>query len=124
MMEILLLNTLYKFQVVHSLPGRIRLHIPPIKKIPQKWHLESSYFELAKRIKGITKLEVCFLTGNALILYDTKITSEQDIINNFKELGKLALQHKTYFEKFSFEQKDELIEEFIKLSKSKYDFIE
>ncbi len=124
MIENFMINTLYKFQVLHSIPGRLRLHIPHIKKIPANWHLEESYFELAKRIKGIDKLELSFVTGNVLVLYDTKLTSEQDIIKNLKDLGKLAVQNKAFFEKFSPEQKDDMIEEFIKLSKSMYDFIE
>ncbi len=117
-------NTLYKFQVMHSIPGRLRLHIPYIKKIPENWHLEESYFELAKKVKGISKLELSFVTGNVLILYDVKLTNEQDIIKNLKELGKLALQNKSFFEKFNPEQKDEMIREFIRLGKSKCDFIE
>ncbi|MBP2026225.1 hypothetical protein J2Z35_000014 [Acetoanaerobium pronyense] len=124
MIEVMLLNTLYKFRIVHSLPGRLRLHIPLIKNIPSKWHIDSNYFDAVKRIKGISKIEVCFLTGNALIIYDKTLITENEILKNLKSMAKLALKNRGEFENYTPDKQTDAINHFIELMKENFDFIE
>lgn len=121
MIDVLLLNTLYKAQVVHSLPGRLRLHIPYIKKVPKEWHIDSSYFTLAQRIKGIHKVEICFTTANALIFYDHKLLTETQVIQLFKEMANIGATHKDEFSDYKPHQKDEAIRHFTSIMSKHFD---
>lgn len=113
--ESLLLNTLYKIQVVHSLPGRLRLHIPYIKKIPKEWHIEDNYFNIAQRICGIKKVDVCYQTANALVLYDKEVLSEDDVLKLFKDMASIGMRHRDEFLKYEPEEKREAVLHFVKI---------
>src|SRR5689334_16333639 len=61
--------------VIHALPGRLRIHVPDT--------LASQPQEAESRIAGlpgVTSARVSGVTGNALILYDASVTSEDDIL--------------------------------------------
>ncbi len=62
-------------QVVHSSPGRLRLHVSP-------WPPEREA-ELERRLRdveGVTSVRVNRITGNALVLYDTQRTVADRIL--------------------------------------------
>lgn len=105
--EELIHNMFIKIQVVHAIPGRMRLHIPYAKKIPKEWQFEEMYFNSAKQIKGVKKVEFCYETANALVLYDPKVTSQERLLETFKDIAKLAAKHNAELSKFTPEQKDE-----------------
>lgn len=119
--ESILLNTLYKIQVVHSLPGRLRLHIPYIKKIPKEWHIEDSYFTIAQRIKGIDKVDVCYHTANVLVIYDKNQLTEESVINIFKEMASVGVKHKEEFLRYKPEEKREAVLHFVKIMEENFD---
>lgn len=114
-------NALYKVQVIHSLPGRLRLHIPYIKKIPTEWQLEENYFTVAQRIKGINKVEVCYKTANALVLYDNQKLSPEDVVKLFKDMAIVGMKHKDEFLNYSPEQKNQAILHFVKIMDSHFE---
>lgn len=113
--ESILLNTLYKIQIVHSLPGRLRLHIPYIKKIPKEWHIEENYFTIAQRIKGIKKVDVCYQTANALVIYDKEILTESDVVKLFKDMASVGMRHKDEFLNYTPKEKREAVLHFVKI---------
>lgn len=119
--ESLLLNTLYKTQVVHSLPGRLRLHIPYIKKIPKEWHIEENYFTIAQKIRGITNVDVCYQTANALVIYDKDILSENDVVKIFKDMAAVGMKHRDEFLKYTPKEKREAVLHFVKIMDENFD---
>jgi cation-transporting ATPase I len=69
-------------RVVHSLPGRARVHVP-------SWGaLDRSGIERALRdVEGVTNVSASFRTGNVLVEFDRSITNEGEIV---AELGRIA----------------------------------
>ncbi len=103
----IIFNMHVKFKVVHSIPGRLRIHVPSAKKIPKSWQFDQEYFELFSCIPGLTKIEFNYVTHNALITYDNKLTNDQKIIANLKEITKLAHNNKEKLASFDVSQKEE-----------------
>lgn len=82
-----LFNLMVKIQVVHSLPGRLRISLPQIKNLPQEFSQEE---ELIKSIflalPGIEHISVSYITGTVLINYDFHSTSEKKILAYIKKV--------------------------------------
>jgi Heavy metal associated domain 2 len=76
-----ILRMVLKPRVVHSLPGRLRVELPALRRIPE----ESA--PLAEAVigelwypKAITSLKVTILTGNVLVVYDAEAMTEEDVL--------------------------------------------
>jgi hypothetical protein len=69
------------YRVVHRLPGRIRIHIPLLEKLPDDWqaYLEPAS-ELIRMKKGIDTAEIQPCTGSLLIGYDSEAMDEAAIL--------------------------------------------
>lgn len=75
-------------RIIHSLPGRLRLHIPALPKIPEKWRVsEEAISELIKSIPDIKSVSLSYVTGNILIQYEQEILSEKEIIQGIQKLA-------------------------------------
>ncbi len=89
-MKQLLTEAFIKFSrisVVHSLPGRVRLHVPGLKKVPDEYkHLETELLELVTLLPGVTDLSLCFVSGRALLHYDAEAISEPRLVDWFNEV--------------------------------------
>lgn len=70
------------YRIAHRLPGRIRIHIPVLEKLPEDWRifLEPST-ELIRMRKGINTAEIQPITGSLLIDYDPEKMDEADILH-------------------------------------------
>ena len=80
-------NYISAYRITHRLPGRIRIHIPALRKLPQEWQI---YLEPAAGLinmrKGINTVKVQPVTGSLLITYDSGKIKEADIIQWLKSL--------------------------------------
>ncbi len=63
-------------KVVHRLPGRLRLSVPMLERVPSEWlRYKTDLIKIIKRRQGIEALELSPVTGRVLIHYDPqKIT--------------------------------------------------
>jgi hypothetical protein len=78
-----------RINIVHHVPGRLRLHIPLLERLDPEWQrYEAGLLDLVKLEKGLTDLELSILTGRALIRYDHCQTDKEKIL---RWLRKLAL---------------------------------
>ena len=58
-------------KVVHRLPGRLRLSVPLLERVPSEWlRYKSDLTKIIKRRQGIEDLELSIVTGRVLIHYD------------------------------------------------------
>jgi hypothetical protein len=74
-------------RVVHRLPGRIRIHIPILERLPIGWSTYSEHTaELIKLRKGVKDVEIQPGTGSLLIHYDPDRIAEADILKWLKTL--------------------------------------
>jgi len=80
-------NYISAYRITHRLPGRIRIHIPALRKLPEEWRI---YLEPAAGLinmrKGIDTVKIQPVTGNLLITYDPDKIKEADIIQWLKSL--------------------------------------
>ena len=80
-------------RVVHRLPGRIRIHIPILEKLPSGWTTFSEHTaELIKMKNGVEKVKIQPVTGSLLIHYDPEQVEETDILKWLKTLVETFLK--------------------------------
>ena len=71
---------LRQYRIIHSLPGRMRIHIPLLEKLPPPWH---EYAEpvagLVKMKRGIQDVAIQPISGRVLIIYTPDVIGEREI---------------------------------------------
>ena len=91
----LIKDSIASVRVIHSIPGRMRIHVPYLKKIQSMpfndmlWREENYSF-----ISGVTSIEPNFTTGNILIHYNNDIISSKKILQMINNFTSLVLKHK------------------------------
>ena len=85
-------NYISAYRITHRLPGRIRIHIPALEKLPAEWqkYLEPSA-DLISMLKGINTVQIQPVSGSLLITYDPGLIDETGIIQWLKSLVKTFL---------------------------------
>ncbi len=121
--ESLIFDIFVKVHVIHSLPGRIRMHIPQAKKIPKEWQFEKLYFDVVKKIKGVKDISFSYTTGNALLEYDNKITSEDEILRFLNKMASIAARHQKQLGNYGPDKKEEAMEYLLKIWKPLFEGI-
>ncbi len=114
-LDSMVFNTMFKMHVLHSIPGRIRVHVPAAKKIPKEWHLDQTYQALMNQVDGVIAFSMSYETANAIIQYDTKKTTEEKVLKTLKEMIYLGYQYREELIDFDSSQKEEAVEYFIKI---------
>lgn len=69
-------------KVVHSLPGRVRIHILALQRIPEEMaeHAAEIVRILTETHPHVNDIEVNLPTGNILVHYDVEQASEQQVV--------------------------------------------
>ena len=75
------------YRIAHRLPGRIRIQIPMLARLPDEWwpYIEPSV-ELIKMKSEITSAEIQPVTGSLLISYDPDRIDEARVLNWLEKL--------------------------------------
>jgi len=111
--------------VVHTLPGRLRIHLPIVKNIPAEYE---EFLPVINSIlstpEEITSIEVSPLSGNILIKYDkgkstedqiiTFVDSVMEILFRFKEKVADILNSGSFKVEMAEKAREKLIETFAK----------
>lgn len=93
------LQMLMKPKKVHSLPGRLRVHLPFLSKIdPSRRDLAQAVSELLTVPEDIRSAEVTLATGNVLLHYDAARITENEVFNFLKGMLEIFLNHRTLFQ--------------------------
>ena len=91
----LLSDRLVRPKVVHSLPGRLRMFLPLLKRIGSDAEIPAELIsEIIDAIPGVERLSVNALTGTILIEYDRSFLSEKHIVSVVITLGKTAITYR------------------------------
>jgi len=83
------------FRIAHRLPGRIRIHIPVLEKLPEDWReFVKPLTELITIRNGIKTVDIQPITGSLLIDYDPGQLDESGILKWLETLvtGFLEIQ--------------------------------
>ena len=73
--------SLSKIKVMHSLPGRIRLKVPHLNRVPPEHRSHhDEIIHAMKILNGIEALTINYELGTVLITYDTKVLYEKKLL--------------------------------------------
>lgn len=88
-----------KIKVVHSIPGRLRLYIPGMEKIPNEMRKYDYYTtNLIKLHNGIEDISYSYITGKILLTYDAKKTNEKKIVDWLNFIWKKIVENEKEYE--------------------------
>lgn len=86
-------------KIVHSIPGRLRLHVPLLKKITSgNGYWISVIVDLLQTPAGIDDVIPSPATGNILLRYDDKRLTESEILTFLTSITKIFHAHLDDFE--------------------------
>ena len=107
-----------QIKVVHSIPGRFRLFVPNLSKIPEEL---KKYDEEVKKIillkKGIKSVEYSYITNKILIYYNINLISEKEILEWINKIWKTIIEHSELYENKSLQEIEDNLEVFYDLIK-------
>ena len=107
-----------QIKVVHSIPGRLRLFVPNLSKVPEelkKYDNEVKKLILSK--KGIKSVEYSYITNKILLYYDPNLISEKEILEWMNKVWKTVINHSELYENKSLKEIEDNLEIFYDLIK-------
>lgn len=107
-----------QIKVVHSIPGRLRLFVPNLSKVPEelkKYDNEVKKLILSK--KGIKSVEYSYITNKILLYYDPNLISEKEILEWMNKVWKTVINHPELYENKSLKEIEDNLEIFYNLIK-------
>ena len=107
-----------QIKVVHSIPGRLRLFVPNLSKVPEelkKYDNEVKKLILSK--KGIKTVEYSYITNKILLYYDPNLISEKEILEWMNKVWKTVINHPELYENKSLKEIEDNLEVFYDLIK-------
>ena len=105
-----------KPRIVHSLPGRLRLHLPGVKKISENLtdthltQLKDISSQLLDNISGIESVTPSPDTGNVLIVYDSSRIAESQIVHFISAVYRFIIRNRSRIASIPREKSSEVIE--------------
>ena len=105
-----------QIKVVHSIPGRLRLFVPNLSKVPEelkKYDNEVKKLILSK--KGIKSVEYSYITNKILLYYDPNLISEKEILEWMNKVWKTVVNHPELYENKSLKEIEDNLEIFYDL---------
>ena len=107
-----------QIKVVHSIPGRLRLFVPNLSKVPEelkKYDNEVKKLILSK--KGIKSVEYSYITNKILLYYDPNLISEKGILEWMNKVWKTVINHPELYQNKSLKEIEDNLEVFYDLIK-------
>ena len=79
---------LNRIQIVHQIPGRLRLYIPLLEGLSSEWcRYQLDLVDIIKLKEGVVDIELSIITGRVLIVYEPLRTDPTRILQWFKTLS-------------------------------------
>ena len=86
---------LAKPRVVHSIPGRLRLNVPLLKKLGKEHHGATQLLSvLLKQVDGIDDVTTNQVSASILFHYDSQKLSGEDILSFLSALSRVFMSQK------------------------------
>jgi hypothetical protein len=97
-------------RIVHSLPGRVRIHFPALERVSARWHKYTApVSELVNLKQGIQNTYIQPTTGNVLITYDAEMLGENEILKWLEIMVKIILYNIRDYSSISEENLESLL---------------
>jgi hypothetical protein len=89
-----LLSRWFAPRVLHRLPGRVRISVPLLRRVPDEGKPLARKLEpLFLLREGIQSVQVGFLTGNVLVRFDARRLDEQHVLRWTSLLHRMISEH-------------------------------
>jgi len=76
-----------QYRVEHRLPGRLRVVVPALTRVPERRRRDvARHLSHARWPSGITQVTPGFVTGSVLIRYRHEVVSEPDVLGWIDEI--------------------------------------
>ena len=103
-------------KVVHRLPGRLRVHIPLLQKLPKEYDgLANRMAALLAVPDEVESATTSLTTGNVLICYDPASVTEVDVLGYLRGMFEIFVRNRERFEGLAPEDANRVYEK-LKLS--------
>ncbi|MDY6172616.1 MAG: cation transporter [Fusobacterium necrophorum] len=108
----------HQLEIVHSIPGRLRLFVPGLSKIPEEMRKHEHYTtDLILSKEGIQSIEYSYLTNKVLIHYDEKVIQDKEIVSWLNAVWKIIVDHSDLYEKMTLREIEKNLDRFYELLK-------
>ena len=105
-----------KIKVVHSIPGRLRLQIPGLDKIPEDMKKYEHYTtSIIKMEQGIEDISYSYITSKVLVKYNPQLTNEKKIVDWFNFVWKKIVENEDVYNKMSVEEIEKNLDKFYEI---------
>lgn len=92
-------------RVVHRLPGRLRIHIPLLRRVPPEHSGAVAFVARMLEVpEGIVSVSPCLTTANVLIRYDSDRISDDDILRFLRAVTQLAVKNRFFIQGLTLER--------------------
>lgn len=86
---------LAKPRVIHSIPGRLRLQVPLLKKVGGKHQQWAELLCALLRVPdGIVDVSASHMSGTVLLHYNATVVSEKEILSFMSSLGRVFVSQR------------------------------
>ena len=109
---------LNQIRVVHSIPGRLRLFVPNLSKVPEEFKkYDGEVKKLILSKKGLKSVEYSYITNKILLYYNSNLISEKEILEWINKVWKTVIEHSELYENKSLKEIEDNLEIFYDLIK-------
>lgn len=105
-----------KIKVVHSIPGRLRLQIPGLDKVPEDMKKYENYTtSIIKMEPGIEEISYSYITSKVLVKYNLQLTNEKKIVDWLNYVWKKIVENEDVYSKMSVEEIERNLDKFYEI---------
>ena len=88
------LSCVKKIKLVHSIPGRLRVNIYGVRQYPGlAQEYASVLLDKTRHLPGVQSAELSILTGNILLTYDVRVTTEDELLERLNTAWTALMQY-------------------------------
>ena len=88
------LSCVKKIKPVHSIPGRLRVNIYGVRQDPElAQEYASVLLDKTRHLPGVQYAELSVLTGNILLTYDVRATTEHELLEHLNTAWTALMQY-------------------------------
>ena len=88
------LSCVKKIKPVHSIPGRLRVNIYGVRQYPElAQEYASVLLDKTRHLPGVQSAELSVLTGNILLTYDVRKTTEHELLERLNTAWTALMQY-------------------------------
>lgn len=99
-----------RIKVLHSIEGRVRIKLPDLDKIPEKYKIhEEDVIKAVKMLNEIKDVSINYVIGTCIINYDSNLITADKILRWIKKIIKVNIDNIKLYEQYGEENPKQVI---------------